>query len=305
MTTWFSYQLFGAILVLFLSHPFVAESGLIKPESLQDLKQAKKGDVVNGINQVKQFLGAFGYYPRGTDVLDDEFDDALEDGLGAFQQVYSLKVTGKIDPDTIKAMSAPRCGVPDVSGVNRASNRHGHGHGHGHGMFYFVAKYSFFPENPRWSRYQLTYNFLPDSVQVVNFQDLRGLIARAFRKWANVSPFRFTEVAQGTRADIRIGFYRRDHGDGSPFDGPGRVLAHAFSPEDGRFHYDAEENWSTNPTRSQVDLESVAVHEMGHNLGLGHSKDRNAIMFPTFQVGTTKRNLGQDDINGLRALYRY
>ncbi|KAL4283739.1 hypothetical protein GQ457_16G001810 [Hibiscus cannabinus] len=305
MATWFSYKLFGTILVLFLLHPFVAESGLTKPESLQDLKQAQKGDVVHGINQVKQFLRAFGYYPRGTDVLDDEFDDALEAGLVAFQQVYHLKVTGKIDPDTIKAMSTPRCGVPDVSSVNRTSNRHGHGHGHGHGMFYFAPEYAFFPGDRKWSKYYLNYNFLPDSVQVVDFQELRGLIARAFQKWADVSPFRFQEVPEGTRADIRMGFYRRDHGDDYPFDGPGGVLAHALAPEEGRLHYDADENWSTNPTGSQVDLESIAVHEIGHNLGLGHSEDQNAIMFPTFNAGTTKRDLGQDDISGLRALYGY
>ncbi|KAE8664371.1 Metalloendoproteinase 1 [Hibiscus syriacus] len=95
------------------------------------------------------------------------------------------------------------------------------------------------------------------------------------------------------------------HGDGAPFDGSGGVLAHAFAPQDGRFQYDAEENWSRNPTRSQVVLESVAVHEIGHVLGLGHSQDGNAIMFPSFQVGNTKKNLGQDDINGLHALYGY
>ncbi|GMI97911.1 hypothetical protein like AT1G59970 [Hibiscus trionum] len=300
MATKFSHQLFGAILVFFLLHPFAAKSGPIKPESLQNLKQSQKGDVANGINQVKQFLKAFGYYPRDIDLLDDRFDDDLEAGLGVFQEIYNLKVTGKIDSDTIKAISAPRCGVPDVSGIDRASNRHNHGHG---GMFYFVANYTFFPGSPRWSRLDLTYNFLSDSVPVVSLQVMRPLIARAFQRWANVSRLRFREVAQGTRADIRIGFYRRDHGDGAPFDGPGGVLAHAFSPQDGRFHYDAEENWSTNPSWSQVDLESVAVHEIGHNLGLGHSQDPNAIMFPTFQAGTTKRNLGQDDINGIRALY--
>ena len=199
-------------------------------------------------------------------------------------------------------MRSPRCGVPDII-RNRASN--GTIHVHNHDIFHLVANYSFFPGSPRWTRYQLTYNFL-SGVELFSVQELSPIIDRAFQTWAAVSPFRFQQVAQGTRADITIGFFRYDHGDGAPFDGPLGILAHAFSPQDGRFHYDADENWSSNPTASnQVDLESVAVHEIGHNLGLGHSQVQNAIMFPSIPLGTTKRNLGQDDINGLQALYGY
>ncbi|KAK8996867.1 hypothetical protein V6N11_020363 [Hibiscus sabdariffa] len=163
-------------------------------------------------------------------------------------------------------MSTPRCGVPDV---------------HNHGMLHSISNYTFFGGSPRWSKYDLAYNFLPDSLQVVSFQVLRPVVARA------------------------IGFYRGDHGDGIPLDGPQNILAHAFSPPDGRFHYDADESWSSNPTRSQVDLESVTVHELGHNLGLDHSQYQSAIMYPLIPLGPIKRNLGQVDIIGLQALYGY
>ncbi|GMJ02593.1 hypothetical protein like AT1G59970 [Hibiscus trionum] len=297
MAVKFPHQLFVPILVFFVLLPFVAKATPFRFESLQNLKQAQKGDVANGIHQVKQFLKAFGYYPHQINLLDDRFDDVLESAIKTFQEFYHLNVTGEIDHGTIKAMSTPRCGVPDIN-LEQTSN------GHNHGMFHLVSNYTFFDGNPRWSKYGLTYNFLPDSLQV-NFQVVRPVVASAFQRWAAVSPFRFQEVAQGYRADIRLGFYRGNHGDEDPFDGPQGVLAHAFSPPDGRFHYDADESWSTNPGRSQIDLESVTVHELGHNLGLGHSQYQSAIMYPSISPGTIKRDLGQDDVNGLRALYRY
>ncbi|KAK6266507.1 hypothetical protein QUC31_017344 [Theobroma cacao] len=156
---------------------------------------------------------------------------------------------------------------------------------------------------PKWSKRQLTYTFRSSAI-VISVQQLRPIIARAFEKWAAVSQFTFRKAPTFTQADIVIGFHRRFHWDNYPFDGPGNVLAHAFAPQDGRFHYDADENWSTNPTTvNQIDVESVAVHEIGHLLGLGHSRDPNAIMFALYMPGTIKRNLGQDDIDGMRALY--
>ncbi|XVE68012.1 hypothetical protein DITRI_Ditri09bG0034100 [Diplodiscus trichospermus] len=300
MATKLSHHVFGAFLLFLVLQPFVVKSRPLR--SLQNLDGARKGDFVIGLVQVKKYLKTFGYYPHDIDlIIDDHFDGSLETALKAYQENFHLKVTGKIDPDTIKAIMAPRCGVPDIIHNRTSNGTKGTIHGRKYGM-HFVANYSFFPEELRWNRHQLTYNFL--SGVPFNVQRLRPTIARAFRKWAAVSPFRFQQVAQGTRADIRIGFYRLDHGD-YPFDGPGNVAAHAFLPQDGRFHYDADENWSFNPTWNQLDLESVAVHEIGHNLGLQHSYDPNAIMYPSIPLGTIKRKLGQDDINSLRALYGY
>ncbi|KAL6287718.1 hypothetical protein ACE6H2_012108 [Prunus campanulata] len=47
------------------------------------------------------------------------------------------------------------------------------------------------------------------------------------------------EVGLGSPADLRISFQWRDHGDGSLFDGPDKVLAHDFGPTNGRLHVDA------------------------------------------------------------------
>jgi len=54
-------------------------------------------------------------------------------------------------------------------------------------------------------------------------------------------------------------------------------------------------------TTKQFDLETVALHEMGHLLGLGHSTDQNAAMYAYY--GGVRRNLNQDDVDGMMALY--
>ena len=96
------------------------------------------------------------------------------------------------------------------------------------------------------------------------------------------------------------------HGDGKPFDGPGNTLAHAFFPlSGGDVHFDEDEAWvtgtSTVPTTSKS-LLSVAVHEIGHSLGLKHSSVPGALMGPLYQT-TTGTELADDDIRGAQSLY--
>lgn len=54
------------------------------------------------------------------------------------------------------------------------------------------------------------------------------------------------------------------------------------------------------PLRSSFDIQRVVLHELGHNLGLGHTSVAGAIMYPYVSDSYT---LTADDIAGVQALY--
>lgn len=156
----------------------------------------------------------------------------------------------------------------------------------------------------KWGKTNITYYFI-NGTQKISGNDEQALIREAFALWAAETSLTFTETTLRQDADIVIGWAEGEHGDGDPFDGPGDVLAHASYPnpyEDRQvfLHFDDAERW-VNSASQNVDLLTVAAHEIGHALGLGHSDDPNALMYPSYSE--PHRFLGQDDVAGIQSLY--
>ncbi|MBC7876983.1 MAG: matrixin family metalloprotease [Anaerolineales bacterium] len=156
----------------------------------------------------------------------------------------------------------------------------------------------------KWGKTSITYYFI-NGTGKINGDTERELIRAAFGLWANETPLTFTEVSDPAQADILIGWAEGEHGDGDSFDGPGDVLAHASYPNPYQdrqvfLHFDDAERWTNSETQN-VDLLTVAAHEIGHNLGLDHSSDPNALMYPSYSE--PHRFISDDDIAGVQSLY--
>ncbi|KAH7302057.1 hypothetical protein KP509_23G054500 [Ceratopteris richardii] len=274
------------------------------------LLDAGIGDAKDAIVPLKRYFSHFGYLNLSGTNATEIFDTDLLSAVKLYQQSFRLEVSGKLDLKTLTKIMTPRCGREDVAdGVplmlqttsvsHMASGYHSVGH------------YSFFPSHPTWpsSQRNLTYAFSPfNETGRMSLEERKLAFSNAFNQWAAVIPMNFTEIDDYEIADVKIEFVSYSHGDGEPFDGVLGVLAHAFSPTDGRFHLDDSEYWKSLASKSMtelqdIDLQSVVTHEIGHLIGLAHSPVEDAIMYPSIAPGQTKLQLQLDDIQGAQALY--
>ncbi|KAJ7995444.1 hypothetical protein DPEC_G00244630 [Dallia pectoralis] len=195
------------------------------------------------------------------------------------QRFFGLRATGSLDAETLEVMRTPRCGVSDAEDYSHGS------------------------QVTRWTKNTLTYsvnkytNDLPRNT--VDY-----LIESAVNIWARACSLTFVR-SRTQAADIMMEFSSYGHGDAFPFDGAGGTLAHAFGPGDGTggdVHFDDSETWTTGP--KGINLLQVAVHELGHSLGLRHSQNKESVMYPSYKSShSTQSLLSQEDIAGISSLY--
>ncbi|XP_068107761.1 matrix metalloproteinase-18-like [Hyperolius riggenbachi] len=262
--------------------------------------RGKKAETPQQIDTVQfklaaEYLIDFGYLPDENiteyDVPDtpfiseDQIPEEFISGLEWFQRQNGLKVTGKLDEETAEAMKLPRCGK------------------HEQRMSYTVGG--------KWKKDILTFKIINTTAQLPS-KLVKDELIKALKVWEDVSPLKFVEVGANSTADIDIFFVSGLHSDGerNAFDGPGRVLGHAFMPPlskskktlDGDLHLDNDEKWTINEKKG-VNLLQAAAHELGHSLGLDHSTIPGALMAPTYKGYKPSFQLHRDDIEAIQSLY--
>ncbi|XP_041371054.1 matrix metalloproteinase-21-like [Gigantopelta aegis] len=141
-------------------------------------------------------------------------------------------------------------------------------------------------------------------------EDQRATLDLAFRMWSEVIPPRFVEDTDGDirDIDIEIAFGKGAHQNcQQDFDGNGGEIAHSWHA--GNMHFDDDENFKSIRSDNQdgLYLLRVAVHEIGHVLGLAHKSRSYSIMYAYYHGLEMSHHdeieLGWEDRKAIQNIY--
>jgi hypothetical protein len=218
------------------------------------------------------FLTAYGYI-KPAEIADP---GAIEDAITTAQHVYGLPETGEADPMTVRVLGrTPRCGRPDVEE-------------HRIGI-------------PHWAARKLTWalSAYPVGSGLTKAQVDTAFNA-AFANWAAVCGLTFERIESGAAITMGVG-----RGNRAGFDGPSGVLAWMELPPQEDFAgklnglFDQDEPWAIEGRG--ILLINVACHEIGHALGLVHSRRSDQLMSPTYSSRVPAPLT--EDVTRIQAIY--
>ena len=285
------------------------------------------GDAGPEVAEAHAYLRRFGYFPNPelaaqfpgwapvVDVEpedDDLFDLPLEEALEKLQDGYGLPVTGRLDAPTRALMRLPRCAHPDhyapppaampvAAAVDEEPSADGPlVPGDLQSAPAEHSEYKLFPNSLTIT--DLRYGIGSYSTDTSNKIQRQELIA-AMSTWSAVAPVVFTSRATH---DVTFNFVQGNldaaaYANDSPPNcdqNPG-----VFSCKANIDFNDKSFVWGYGNGNTVNDIQTHALHQIGHALGLDHSSDSNAVMYGAFAPGLVRRSLAPDDINGISALY--
>lgn len=167
-----------------------------------------------------------------------------------------------------------------------------------------------------WTSLPMKFNIHQAVPPGVSSTELLTAVRNAYKTWSNVSCSYYTSSDQGVvnlpsgnkndhvNTNVWVAAWSASYGQTAL-----GITQTSYDPYSGKILdadtlYNPNYSWSTTGSSYKIDVQSVATHEIGHQLGLGHSSYQDATMFyATGQGDTSQRSLHTDDINGICAIY--
>ncbi|KAJ9655919.1 hypothetical protein H2201_008700 [Coniosporium apollinis] len=220
----------------------------------------KDGEEHEGVCEAKKYLKYYGYAASDAFTVDNKLDSETRKAISQFQEWFELDQTGQLDGPTKAAMTQTRCAHRDGNLL----------------IFGIIGP---------WHKRDLKYMFGSTTLDL-DPNVCRAAVQRAFQTWADAGvSLTFTEVSNIYEADICIDWRNAADPDLASLDPEmmmGPTLAHADFPpghsiiakerEPLPLHFDDSEHvWVDGAVPNGYDIETVALHEIGHCLGMLHS----------------------------------
>lgn len=202
--------------------------------------------------------------PNEQEITDNSLTELITSlgysSVSDYQIAYNIPATGIIDSATRRSLLSVRfCQLPELFSLEAAA----------------LSK---------WGKKKISWR-LSSSATLPGFNALAltDVFTWAFTQWSAVADLSFVSTNSNQSADITITTGRIDN--------PGNTLAWSELPSPNAINqqltqkFDSSEPFvfSANPPPSKIDLGAVAVHEIGHALGLPHAPSSSrALMAPVY-----------------------
>ena len=155
----------------------------------------------------------------------------------------------------------------------------------------------------KWYQSDLTYkiNSYPSDTDMSK-SEVDDTIEEAFAIWEEHVPITFTKVDPHKAAVIVINFRNYE---GKIYSELARAFYPGFFPQDGDIDFDDLERWTYMSAGKEeyASLLYVAVHELGHVLGISHSEYKGAVMYKSVPSHVHSVQLSPDDICAVKRNY--